>query len=250
MHKRAIVRSISNNYKSCISSHPSHHLLDIDKAKIQHKAYINILKELGLDVIILPQLNEFPDSCFVEDTIVIQNRKAMISRFGAESRRGEESEIEVLIKEYYPVMKIKTPGTLEGGDVIHLENYLISGLSQRTNLEGIHQLEDWMGISVKFIQDQTITHLKSYVTYLNRNYVLTTDNYFNHPLLVNFDKLLIPASEAYAANSLTIDDITIIPKGYPKTKQLLKDNGFEVQTLDITEFERCEGALTCLSILF
>lgn len=250
MSKRAIIRPPGSRYCDCISSHPRKHELNLEKAILQHKEYTRILSELGIDVIELPADNNNPDSCFVEDTAVIQGDKAFISRPKPESRQKETESIESILKSYLPVKKAIAPATIEGGDVIHLSDYLISGLTQRTNTEGVKQMSNSLGINVVTITDSSIIHLKSHVTYLDSNTMLCIKKYADHPIIREFDILIVPENEGYAANSLTIGETVLLPKGYPKTKETVENAGYDVITLDMSEFAKCEGALTCLSILF
>ncbi|MHA1911048.1 MAG: dimethylarginine dimethylaminohydrolase family protein [Candidatus Kariarchaeaceae archaeon] len=246
---KALVREPGDNYCKCVSSHPEKKLLKLSLAREQHAAYCSTLRELGVKVINLPREDLHPDSCFVEDTAVIYKGKAMITRMGIESRRGEEKAIEEYLKKSMPTKRIEEPGTLEGGDIIHLPELLISGVTQRTNLEGVNQLSDWLEIPVLTCQDQNIVHLKSYATYLGKEFMVITEKYYNHPVFDEFNKIMVPEKEKYAANTLTIGETVIMPEGYEFTKQKIKEEGFEVITLEMSEFERCEGALSCLSLI-
>ncbi len=245
---KALVREPGNNYCQCVSSHPEKKLLNLILAREQHAKYCSTLRELGVETINLPREDLYPDSCFVEDTAVIHKGKAMITRMGIESRRGEERAIKEYLSKVMPTKRIEEPGTLEGGDIIHLPDLLISGVTQRTNLEGVNQVSDWLDVPVITCQDMNIVHLKSYATYLGDNFMVITEKYYNHPVFDEFDKIMIPEREAYAANTLTIGKTVIMPKGYEFTKQKIKEEGFEVITLEMSEFERCEGALSCLSL--
>ncbi len=247
---KAIIREIPDSYPKCISSHPEKKKLSLVKAREQHKLYGNTLSELGLDVIRLPKENRFPDSCFVEDTVVIYKSKAVISRMGVISRRGEEEAIYQALKNYKSIQRIEKPSTIEGGDVIHLPDKLISGLTQRTNEAGINDTKRWLGIPIDIIQDPEIMHLKSYVTYVGKNYVVTTPQYKDHQVLENFDKIVVSSDESYGANTLTVNDTVIVSQNNPKLEQNLKKYGFDTISLNMSEFVKCEGALTCLSIIF
>ena len=250
--RKAIVRDLSSSYLNCISDFPYHHLLNLNKAKSQHHDYINILKEMNIEIITLQGDANHPDCCFVEDTAVIKGNKAVITRPGIESRRGEVGPVENALREFKDIEVIEYPGTLEGGDIIHIHenNLLICGNSSRTNIEGIKQLSSKLDCNLKIITDPEIVHLKSYVTYLGNNMMLGTSKYLNHDVFSDFTSIVVPENESYAANSLAINDQVIIPNGYPRVKQLIQDNGFDVILLDMSEFQKCEGALTCLSLLF
>jgi dimethylargininase len=245
---KALVREPGKNYCQCVSSHPEKKLLSLSLAREQHAIYCSTLRELGVEIISLPREDLHPDSCFVEDTAVIYKGKAMITRMGHESRRGEEKVIEEYLRELMPTRRIEEPGTLEGGDVIHLPDLLISGVTQRTNLEGVNQVSDWLDVPVLTCQDMNIVHLKSYATYLGEEMMVITEKYYNHPVFDEFNKIMIPEKEKYAANTLAIGKTVILPKGYEFTKQKIEQEGFEVITLEMNQFQRCEGALTCLSL--
>ena len=250
MLKHAIVRPPGASFRRCLSSHPLHNQLDFNLALKQHKAYSNTLSELGLDLIELPPEVDYPDSCFVEDTVIVHGQKAAITRLAKESRQGEETSIEQVLKDYKQVRRISAPGTIEGGDVISMPVFLISGLTQRTNNDGINQAASWLGVRIDTIRDSTIIHLKSYITYLGSDTFVTTNKYAEHPLLRDFSRIVIPDNEAYAANTLTIDEIVLVSDRHTESAHSIKDAGFDVIPLNLSEFEKCEGALTCLSIIF
>ncbi|MFX1255497.1 MAG: dimethylarginine dimethylaminohydrolase family protein [Promethearchaeota archaeon] len=245
----ALVRSPGRKYGQCISAHPLHHTINLSRAHKQHANYCKVLEELGLELITMPPDDEHPDSCFVEDTAIIRKGKALITRMAKESRRGEEETVVKVLKDYLKVKKATEPATIEGGDVIHLSDRFISGITQRTNFEGVKQLENWLGVPVDTIVDSDIVHLKSYITYLGKNTMMVTEAYVNHPLLKDFTILTVPKDEVYAANTLTIGETVLMPKNFPKTQKMIAESDFEVVTLQMTEFQKCEGALTCLSLL-
>ncbi|MHA2224180.1 MAG: dimethylarginine dimethylaminohydrolase family protein [Candidatus Hodarchaeales archaeon] len=248
--KHAIVREPGSNFPKCISSHPLRNSADISLARTQHKNYCNTLSELGLEVIYLPRDDVHPDSCFVEDNAIIHDNKAFIARMGAKSRRGEEFAVEEFLNDYMPTKRALQPATIDGGDVIHLSDRLISGITTRTNFEGVNQMKKWFNVTIDTCIDSTIVHLKSYVTYIRNNFMLVTKSYAKHPISSDFNILVVQEQESYAANALTIDDVVLMPSGYPKAQTLVKEAGFEVISLDMSEFQKCEGALTCLSLLF
>ena len=250
MKKHAIVRPPSKSFSGCISSHPDHHLLDINLAKEQHSKYCEILSSLGIELIHLSPDEEHPDSCFVEDTAIVYGNRAIITRMAKESRREEVDSISEVLSQYKSAKRVKEPGTIEGGDVIHLTDSLISGITERTNKEGTKQTSEWLGVRIGLIEDPQIIHLKSHVTYLGRNTIVTTKRFEEHPLLTNFEKILVPNTEAYAANTLAIDDVVLMSSRHKVTLKLVKESGFDIVSLDMSEFEKCEGALTCLSIIF
>ncbi|MDF1540547.1 MAG: arginine deiminase family protein [Candidatus Thorarchaeota archaeon] len=250
MAKQAIVRPPGNSYRNCISAHRDHNKLDIRKALEQHAKYVDTLKDLGLDVIELSPEDELPDACFVEDTVVIHGNRALMTRPTHESRRGEIEGVEDALWDYFQLSKVVEPATLEGGDVIHIEDKLVSGETQRTNSEGIQYMRDALQVQVDVVSDANIVHLKSYVTYLDKKTLVGISRYVNHPAFDGLEFIVIPDDELYASNTLTIHGTVIIPDGYPETAKLIEASGYDVIKLPTSEFARCEGALTCLSIIF
>ena len=250
MVSRAIVRHIPDSYSACISSHPFHKSLNLQLARDQHSNYVHTLRELGLDVIVLPPLQDFPDSCFVEDTAIIHKSKAVITRTGALSRRGEGQSIADVLQEFFAISFITETATIEGGDVVHFPDFLISGLSQRTNHEGVTQSSSFLGVPIRTVSDNSIVHLKSYISSLDDHTVLTSVAYASHPALEGLSKILISAKELYASNALAINGTIIIADGFPMTEKILKEHGFDTIKLETSEIQKCDGALTCLSLLF
>jgi dimethylargininase len=224
--------------------------LDIDLALEQHKKYCKTLEDLGVDLLKLEPDNDHPDSCFVEDTVVVHGNRAMITRMAKESRRGESDRVEEALSEFKQINSVKAPGTLEGGDVVHLPDALACGITKRTNREGAAQMEQWLETPVHCIEDLGIMHIKSHVTYLDRNTILVNPRYYDDPVLEPYSKIVLPNDESHSANTLTIGEVVIMSARHIKTSRLVKDAGFDVIQLDMNEFEKCDGALTCLSIFF
>ena len=246
MYSKAIVRDISPNYLKCIRNNSLP--VDLDKAVFQHKAYIKLLKELSLEVIRLSSL-EYPDSCFVEDTAIIHKNNVYFPIMGAVSRRGENSQIIDILKAYKNV-KMGTVQSMEGGDVLHFEDKLISGVTTRTLLKAITECSNLLNVKIDYVEDSNIVHLKSYVSKLNEKSILVSKQYQNHEVFRDFEKIIVPEQEIYASNVLEVNGQIIMPTNFPETQKLLKQAGFAVHTLETSEIAKCEGALTCLSLLF
>ncbi len=250
MSRHAIVRPPGAKFKRCISAHPLHHTLDIDLALKQHKKYCETLQNLEVEIIELEPADEYPDSCFVEDTVVVFGKRALITRMAKETRRGESQRVEEVISEFKQVTSILAPATIEGGDVIHFPNSLLCGLTQRTNREGASQMEKWLETPVHCIEDLNIMHIKSHITYLGKNTILLNQRYLDDPVLESFSKIVLPGEESHSANTLAIGDVVIMSVRHKKTAEQVREAGFEVIHLNMSEFEKCDGALTCLSIIF
>ncbi|MHA1221635.1 MAG: dimethylarginine dimethylaminohydrolase family protein [Candidatus Heimdallarchaeota archaeon] len=249
-YRYAITREPGINYSNCLSDHPLKRHINIGQAQRQHAKYRQVLEELGVEVVVLPREDRFPDSCFVEDTAIVVGSKAFIGRFAHESRRGEEAAIIEALKDQFTMKIASAPATIEGGDIVHFEDKLLCGVTQRTNLEGVKQLEAFMGIRVDVYELPSVMHLKSYVNYLGKNTIVVAEKYADHPTLSPYTKIIIPRTETYAANSLAVNGVILMPHNYPKSQALVREAGFEVKSVNNLEFYKCDGALTCLALLF
>ena len=227
---------------------------DVMLAKQQHNAYIETLQSCGLEVTVLKEDENLPDSVFIEDTAVLTKDFAIITNPEPDSRRGEIKQVETLIREIYKnVHTIESPGTIEGGDVMQIDDHLYVGLSERTNEPGADQFADilatygYTGIKVPMGE---LLHLKTGVTYLEENTIVVTDELLTEPIFAKLKKIRIEPDEAYAANCIRVNDFVLVPNGYPKAKKAIEQAGFQVKTLDMTEFRKLDGGLSCLSLRF
>ena len=225
---------------------------DYDLALKQHQGYIEALIECGLEVTILEADEDYPDSVFVEDTAVLTPRCAIITNPGAPSRRGEIIEISKVLKNIYQnVETITEPGTLEAGDVMMVGNHFYIGISKRTNQAGANQLINILekyDLTGSTITLENVLHLKSGVSYLDNNNLLSIKNFINEPEFQKYNIILVDEDESYAANSLWINDNVLVPEGFPKTKENINNAGYTAIEIDVTEFRKLDGGLSCLSL--
>jgi dimethylargininase len=252
MLKYAITRKPGENFFRGITTSrldaPSYALITK-----QHRAYINTLRLLGLEVLVLQALPNYPDAYFIEDTAVVTPQVAIIANPGAESRKGEEAAVEPVLGRYRKIRRIRPPGTLDGGDVLAAGSHFIIGISARTNKEGAEQLgrilEDhgntWSAVIVK-----TGLHLKSSVNYIGKNTLLITEELAGLDEFAGYDKIILHGDEEYAANTLLINDDLITALGFPRTKERLGRLGLNVIELDVSEARKMDGGLTCMSLRF
>ena len=247
---KALVRPPGSSFVNCLSCHPMRDSVDLSKARNQHEAYRSMLEDLGLEVIALPQDDHRPDACFVEDCAVVHGQKALVTRLGATSRRGEEDAVEAALDEYLATKRAVAPATVEGGDVVHMRDRLISGISKRTNAEGVRQMSEWLDVDVDTITDDDMMHLKSHLTYLGSGTLIATERYASRPALEGMEVIVVPRGEEYAADTLAVGDTVLMAAGREESHHLVRNAGFKVIPMDVSEFEKCDGALTCLSILF
>ncbi len=228
---------------------------DINLAIVQHQSYVTALQNAGLDCFVLPASPDFPDSVFVEDTAVVTNDFAVISRPGADSRRGEIDEMTVELANYFQkIDRIQSPGTLDGGDICMAGKHFFIGISHRTNPAGAQQLADKVnrsGFTSEFIdirQMAGILHLKSSVNYLGEETLLLDPRMQNHPAFQRFRRLIVPADEVYAANCLRVNEVVLVPEGFPGTLEILDKAGFHTVIVDVSEYQKMDGGLSCLSL--
>lgn len=220
----------------------------------QHASYIATLQGLGLEVRILPKNDLFPDSTFIEDVALCAPGFAAITRPGAPSRRGETEGIAAVLSEYYNTIElISMPGTLDAGDVLKVDDHYFIGISSRTNSEGADQL---ISILAKYnltgskVPLKKMLHLKSGVSYLENHCMLVSGELVNNPAFKKNKLIKIDEKEGYAANSLWINGIVLVPEGFPETRSKIELAGYETIALNVSEFRKIDGGLSCLSLRF
>lgn len=253
MFKNAIVRIPSKSFINGLTSAdlglPDYHL-----ALKQHQDYIEALKNCGLKVKILPPDENFPDSTFVEDTALLTPHCAIITNPGASSRRGEIVDMKTVIKKYYSdVEGITAHGTVEAGDIMMVGDHYYIGLSKRTNLLGAEQLIailNKFGMTGSVIKLKNVLHLKTGVAYLENNNLAVCGEFLTESKFEKFNIIEIPKDENYAANCIWINGKVIFPKGYPISKQRILDAGYSLLEIDVSEFQKLDGGLSCLSLRF
>ena len=253
MYTRAIVRTpcknIVNGLTTAKLGKP-----DFEKAIEQHLKYVEALKECGLEVFILEPDENFPDSTFVEDTALLTPHCAIICNPGAPSRKGEILEINKVLKKYFDnIAYIKNPGTVDGGDILRVGSHYYIGISERTNLVGAQQfisiLEKY-GMSGSTVALKHVLHLKSGVSYLENNKLMASGEFIEKQEFQNFDIIKIDENESYAANCVWINEKVLIAKGFPKAKKAIEKAGYETIEIDVSEFRKVDGGLSCLSLRF
>jgi len=223
----------------------------------QHACYRSALTACGLDVTVLPADERFPDSTFVEDAAIMLPGAAIVTRPGAASREGEVESIgAVLAQAGLPLDAIAAPGALDGGDICEADGHFLVGLSARTNEEGAHQLQQLLakhGFTAACIDIRRtpgILHLKSGLAYLGNNRLVVIEALADHPALAAYDKIFVPPGEEYAANCLVINDFVLFPAGYPLLASRLRELGLRLCELEMSEFAKMDGGLSCLSLRF
>ncbi len=253
MFKRAIVRKLSKNFQDGITKSNLGKPI-YNKALKQHSNYVKVLDNCGLEIIKLNADDRFPDSTFVEDTAIVNEDFAIITNIGTLSRKGEEVEIKQVLEMFYDnIESIKKPGTVDGGDVMKVENCYYIGLSKRTNKEGARQLIEVLkkyGYSYVTIPLTNVLHLKSGVSYIGDNNLIAAGEFIDNLNFIGYNIIKVEENEKYAANSVKINNYVLIPKGFEKLKESILSLGYKIIEIEMSEFRKMDGGLSCLSLRF
>ena len=253
MFTHAIARKPGPNFAQGITSSQNSEPADYNLMSQQHATYIETLTSLGLEVIVLDPLPDYPDAHFVEDTAVVTADIAVITIPGAEARKGEEESVASILAEYRKIERIHPPGTVDGGDVLQIGNHFFIGRSERTNKQGANQLGQILqscGNTWTVIPVESGLHLKSSLNYVGKDTLLVTENFADHEELKEFEMIVVDKPEAYAANTLFINDHLLVPSGYPGTRRKLESLDLAIIELDTSEMRKMDGGLTCMSVRF
>jgi len=261
MFKRAITRVPGSNYEDGLTT-VDLGVPDYQKTLVEHQNYLSALRQCGLTLTELPADLRFPDGTFVEDTAVLlaetaAQPAAILTRPGAESREGEVSEMKQSLQQFFPELaEIIAPGTLDGGDICEAGSHFFIGLSLRTNEAGGQQLAKWLstkGYTSSFVdikQTQGILHLKSGISYIGDNRLVVIDSLAAHPAFKGFELVRVANGEEYAANCIRVNDFILIAAGFPKLESTLRTLGYKLIVLEMSEFQKMDGGLSCLSLRF
>ena len=282
--RSAIVRPPSATFADGISSE-RHGRPDLVLALTQHERYCDALASCGLALTRLPPDDRFPDSTFVEDAAITTEHGALLARPGAPSRAGEVAAIADALAPFFPALDaIAEPGTLDGGDVCDAGDRAFIGISARTNPAGARRAATWLetqGRAVSTIDIRRLPrllHLKSGLAYLGDGRIAVTEALYEvvrdmivltdvsrgsvaagppavlgamaEPPLADLDCVVVPPGDEYAANCVRVNDRVLVAAGFPRFEAKLRDLGYDTIALDMSEFEKMDGGLSCLSIRF
>lgn len=248
----AITRAVSRALEHCELSHLPRRPIDLALAQRQHAAYEQALRDAGCEVRQLAEQPDHPDSVFVEDTVIVLNEVAVITRPGAASRRGETASMATALDGLRELVHIEEPGTLDGGDVLWLDRMLYVGASARSNADGITQLARLVapfGYRVEAVPLHNCLHLKSAVTRVTDEHVLLNPAWVDAACFPGFATVVVDRSEPHAANAVRIGDTVIYPASCPRTTDTLRKLGIDVRNVDMSETEKAEGGVTCCSVI-
>lgn len=254
MFRGAIVRPPSENFAEGLTTaafgRPNFAL-----ALAQHEAYCQALEDRGLELLRLPPDSAHPDSTFVEDTAVLTKQSALLCRPGAPSRLPEVAGVRDAIRRFYRVAcEIEPPGTLDGGDVCEAGSHFFIGISHRTNEAGAGQLaqlvaaDGYTSSTVDIQEMKSILHLKSGISYLDNNNLVIMEELAGREEFAGYNLIPVSAEESYACNCVLVNETVLIPAGFPQLAAELERRGYRTLPLEMSEFRKMDGGLSCLSL--
>ena len=253
---RAIVRPPSSNFADGLTS-VALGKPDVALALEQHARYCDALERMGMTLTRLPEDPAHPDATFVEDAAILAAKCNVLARPGAPSRAGEAAAIRAALASLnIDAKEIEAPGTLDGGDICEADGHFFIGVSRRTNWNGAAQLAALLtkagyGSSCIDIRAEPgILHLKSGIAALGDGRIVAIDALAHHPALKGHKIVHVPAGEEYAANCVRVNDAVLIAAGFPGMQGTLERLGYALTALDMSEFQKMDGGLSCLSLRF
>ena len=250
--KIALTRRISPSIIHCELTHLERQPIDYPNALRQHAAYEACLEALGCRVQQLPGDPGMPDCVFIEDTALVLDEVAVITRPGAESRRSETAAVADALAAYRSLYFIEPPGTLDGGDILRLGKSLYVGISGRSNVEGIRQLSSLLGLSGYTVQGVPLSdclHLKSAVTQVAGDTLLVNPRWVAPAVFGAWQLVEVDPQEPYAANALLLGEAVVYPSAYTRTAARLERLGLSLHRVDVSELAKAEGGVTCCSLI-
>jgi dimethylargininase len=227
---------------------------DYEKALLQHQNYIEALKQCGVQITLLDADEAFPDSTFVEDTALMTPHCAIITNPGADSRKGEVVQMKSVISQFRDhIEHIEAPGTVEAGDIMMVGSHYYIGISARTNEVGAQQMIDILNrydMTGSMVSLSEVLHLKTGMSYLENNHLIACGEFLTKAEMQQYTILAIDDDESYSANCIWVNDTVIVPAGYPKAQATIEAAGYKTLAVDVSEFRKIDGGLSCLSLRF
>lgn len=250
--RMAITREVSSAMATCELTHLPRTAIDIEVARRQHEAYEDALRTLGCRIERLAEESTLADSVFVEDAAIVLDEIAVITRPGAQSRRAETRSVAKALGQYRVLEHIEAPGTLDGGDVLRVDRTVYVGQSSRSNRAGVEQLDARLarfGYRVEAVPVRGCLHLKSAVTQVAPAVLLINPHYVDRNHFPGLEAVAVDEAEPLGANALMIGEAAIYPASNPRTAERLRRHGVRLVTVDVSELEKAEGAVTCCSLI-
>ena len=253
MYTRALVRRPGTSYVNGITT-ANLGKPDLSRALAQHDAYIAALEQCGLAVTVLAADERYPDSTFIEDTAIVTREFAVVANPGARSRNGEKHATRSALQQFYATFEeIETPGTLDGGDVMAVNGHFFIGLTARTNASGARQLVALLeknGCTGSTVSLKNFLHLKTGAAWIGDRDLLATGELVEHPAFEDFNIIPVSSREAYAANCIRVNGRVLVPAGFGGTHKEMASRGYDLIEVEMSEFQKMDGGLSCLSLRF
>ena len=249
----ALIRPVSSTIADCELTHLERLPIDVQRARAQHAAYAYVLRDRDCRVVTLPGADDLPDSVFVEDTAIVLDEIAIITRPGAPARRAEVATVAAELARHRPVTRMQPPATLDGGDVLRLGHTLFVGASSRTGSDGIAALRtaaEPFGYRVVPVALTGCLHLKTAATAVAADRLLVNPQWVDTSVFGSVQRIEVAAHEPFGANALLVGDHVICAAAFPATCERLVNAGLAVHTVDVSELAKAEGGVTCCSIIF
>jgi dimethylargininase len=248
----ALVREVSPRLGDCILTHLGRSPIDISDAREQHQTYCSVLAALGARLELIAPLPDAPDGVFVEDTAVVVDEAAVITRPGAERRAAETASMADALVRYRRLISLSDGARLDGGDVLRAGRTLYVGRSGRTNADGIADLAAALGplgYEVRAVDLNGCLHLKTACTFVPPGLIVANPAWVDVGVFRDWDVEPVPGDEPFGANTLTLGGVTLVGAAYPGTAARLAARGIVARSVDLSELARAEGALTCSSVI-
>jgi dimethylargininase len=249
----AITRAVSRSIERCELTHLVRQPIDLEAARRQHRAYQDALSSLGVQVISLPEEPEQPDAVFVEDTAVVLDECALLTRPGADSRKPEVASVARALTPYRTCFPIQAPAALDGGDVLVVGADIYVGRSTRSNQAAVDQMGRLLapyGYRVHSVPVHGCLHLKSAVTQVAEDRLLINPTWVQADDFPGLQCMAVDPSEPQAANALRVGETLLYQPACPRTAERLEQVGYRLLLVDASELAKAEGALTCCSLIF
>jgi dimethylargininase len=250
---RAVTRDLAPSLGWCELTFRGREVIDLPKAAAQLERYRQILRAWEVETVSIPAADTHPDCCFVQDTAVVLDEVCVMASMGAKARQGETEEVERTLASHREIRHIYPPATLDGGDVVQVGRRLFAGLSTRTNalgLDALRKIVGPFGYTVVPVEVRGSLHLTTGCGVVNDETILLNPRWVDSTAFTGLRQLHVPEPEPWAANTIRVEESVCLETGAPWTVELVSPFARSIETVDISEFRKAEGSLSCLSLMF
>jgi dimethylargininase len=249
----AFTRAVPSTIVGCELTHLEREPIELAVAVEQHERYEMALRDAGIAVTRIRARDDLPDSVFVEDTAIVLDEIAVLTRPGSRKRRDEVESVGEVLAAHRPLARIAEPATLDGGDVLVLDKNVYVGLTARSTLSGVQQLRALLsplGYTVSAVPVAGCLHLKSAVTRAGRRLLVVNPAWVDPAVFEGWDVLPVDATEPHAANVLWLGSATIVAEAFARTNaRLARESDARLVPVPASELAKAEGGVTCCSLV-